>query len=108
MKTTFKTTIILALSAVAFGLGCASDSNFGSVDTGGSNGPGLNCETAKRVYATYLATMLARKVSEDEIQAAQTAGAFLSAWCGWTPPAKSRASKYVAQDSNGVPLLVEP
>lgn len=107
MKTTIKTTIVLALSTAVFGLGCASNSNFGSVDAD-SPGLGLNCESAKKVYTAYLATMLAREVSEDEIKTAQTAGAFLSAWCNWNPPAKTRGSKYVAKDRNGVPLLVEP
>lgn len=87
--------------------GCAGNSPGGGGGSGGI-GNALDCDNARRIYTAYLASMLVRDVSEDEIKNARAAGAFLSAWCGWEPPANVRGKATPKVDRNGVPVLHEP
>lgn len=69
----------------------------------------LNCENARKIYTAYLATSMLRDVSEQEIEDAKSAGAFLAVWCGWeTPGAVPGAKSVRLMDRNGVPILSAP
>lgn len=103
--------LILPLLGVLLLSGCASNSPGGGGGSGGgSGGFAFDCDSARKVYTAYLASMLVRDVSEDEIEKAKAAGAFLSAWCGWEAPktASGRRSLGRPVDRNGVPVLMEP
>lgn len=96
---------LLTLCAALSWTGCASNSPGGG---GGSvGGIEFNCDTAKKAYATYLATMLVRDVSPQEVEDAKRAAVFLEIWCGWTEPVKTKGRKSPV-DRNGVPVLIEP
>lgn len=98
------TLAILTLAAAVSWTGCATGGGDGS---GGIGGIEFNCDTARKAYATYLATMLVRDVSQQEIEDAKRAAVFLEIWCGWTEPVKTKGRKSPV-DRNGVPVLIEP
>lgn len=109
--TDMKTIItIVALLGLVVGVACTGCSTTPS--GGAQNSFGFNCETAQRAYAAYLATQLVREPSEDEKKYAAAAGAFLSIYCNWVPPAQVKGTKslpsFAPKDSHGVPVLVPP
>lgn len=103
--------LLLPLLGALLWTGCATNSPGGGGSSGsGSGGMTFDCDSARRVYTAYLASMLVRDVSESEIEKAQAAGAFLAAWCGWEAPKTPSGRRSLGKpvDQNGVPILIEP
>lgn len=58
------------------------------------------CQYYQEAYAAYQLSTVVRQPSQQELDAAHAAVAFLTLYCGWI--------KTKAVDANGVPIIVKP